>query len=315
MPPEHQRRERFTAYAHILKERFNSGMLSQLQGLPQWVVWRAELEDGKNKKIPYNPNHFNARASVKIPKSWGTLQEALTALEQGAYKGEYYSGIGFMITPPLVFIDLDNSYDRATQTITNPQAEIIMRAVNSYFEASPYKGLHGLVYTGRPISNLHTEKIEIYGYGRFTTITTDHIAGTPTTIELRTREVEALLRQFAPPDAERPIQNTGGVAGATRLSELPPEAANDTVLQELLSGDMSRYGNDHHRADWVLLMKLLHWTGDNKVLSKKIFLNSPLGQRDKAQEPEGVGRRGDTNYVDKTIERIIAKRRNPPMKR
>ncbi len=22
---------------------------------PQWVVWRGELEDGKQKKIPYNP--------------------------------------------------------------------------------------------------------------------------------------------------------------------------------------------------------------------------------------------------------------------
>jgi hypothetical protein len=62
-------------------------------------------------------------------------------------------------------------------------------------------------------------------------------------------------------------------------------------------------------------MKLLHWTGDDKVLSKQIFLDSPLGQRDKARDPAGVGRRGDTNYVDKTIERIIEKRRNPPMKR
>ncbi len=311
MPPEYQRRERFTAYAHMLKERFDSGMLSQLQGLPQWLVWRSELEDGKQKKVPYNPRYRQLiHASVKIPKSWGTLDQALTAVATGNY-----SGIGFMITPPLVMIDLDNSYDRATQTITNPQAETIMQGVNSYFEASPNKGLHGLVYVVRPIKNVHTEKIEIYGYDRFTTITTDHISGTPTTIELRTREVEALLRQFAPPDAERPIQNTGGGAGVARLSELPPEAANDPVLQELLRGDMSRYGNDHHRADWHLLMKLLHWTGDDKVLSKKIFLDSPLGQRDKAQDPEGVGRRGDTNYVDKTIERIIEKRRNPPMKR
>ncbi len=310
MPPEHQRHERFTAYAHILKERFNAGMLSQLQGLPQWVVWRAELEDGKNKKVPYNPSHHLVRANVKIPKSWGTLDQALQAL-----KSSDYSGLGFMITPPLVMLDLDNSYDRKTRTITDPQAETIMREVNSFFEASPYKGLHGLVYAGRPIRNLHTEKIEIYGYDRFTTITTDHIAGTPTTIELRTGEIEALLRQFAPPEAERRIQNTGGVAGAARLSKLPPEAVNDTVLQELLRGDMTRYGNDHHRADWVLLMKLLHWTGDDKILTKSLFLNSPLGQRDKAREPEGVGRRGDTNYVDRTIERIIQKRGNPPQRR
>src|SRR5713226_1815851 len=124
MTPEHQRRERFTAYAHILKERFNAGMLSQLQGLPQWVVWRAELEDGKNKKVPYNPSHHLIRANVKIPKSWGTLYQALKALESGNY-----SGIGFMITPPLVMLDLDNSYDRKTGIITSPQAAEIMKAV------------------------------------------------------------------------------------------------------------------------------------------------------------------------------------------
>jgi hypothetical protein len=62
-------------------------------------------------------------------------------------------------------------------------------------------------------------------------------------------------------------------------------------------------------------MKLLHWTGDDIPLVKSIFLTSPLGLRDKAQEPEGEGRRGNTNYVDKTIDRIIEKRRNLPMRR
>ena len=50
-------------------------------------------------------------------------------------------------------------------------------------------------------------------------------------------------------------------------------------------------------------------------IAKAIFLASPLGQRDKAQDPGRVGRRGHTNYVDRTIDRIIEKRRNPPMRR
>ena len=110
MNPEHTRQERFINYAHQLTERFESGMLSELQGLPQWVVWRAELEQEKVKKVPYNPHSHLARASVKITKSWGTLAEALKALESGNY-----SGIGFMITPPLVLVDLDKSYDRKTR--------------------------------------------------------------------------------------------------------------------------------------------------------------------------------------------------------
>ena len=52
MNPEQTRHERFTSYAHLLSERFHSGMLSQLQPLNQWVVWKGkgELEAGKRKK-------------------------------------------------------------------------------------------------------------------------------------------------------------------------------------------------------------------------------------------------------------------------
>src|SRR5690349_140101 len=95
--PEYTRQERFIQYAEALRERFAEEYLFELQELPQWVVWRAELEDGRPKKVPYNPNyaHLSAmqpRASVKIPTSWGTLPEALTALQSG-----HYSGIGFVL--------------------------------------------------------------------------------------------------------------------------------------------------------------------------------------------------------------------------
>ena len=82
MKPEQTRQERFTAYAAILRERFQSGILSELQGLPQWVVWRAEVDrEGKKKKVPYNPRTYLTHASVKEPQSWGSLDQALKALE------------------------------------------------------------------------------------------------------------------------------------------------------------------------------------------------------------------------------------------
>ena len=95
MHPEQTRKERFSAYTALLRERFASGVLSELQSVPQWVVWRGELEGEKHKKVPYNPRFHLIRASVKLPKSWGTLTEALTALETGNY-----SGLGFLVTPP-----------------------------------------------------------------------------------------------------------------------------------------------------------------------------------------------------------------------
>jgi primase-polymerase (primpol)-like protein len=270
-------------------------------------VWRAELEDGKPKKVPYNPNfdHLQARAIVKIPTSWGTLADALLTLQSG-----HYSGIGFVITPPLVMIDLDHSVDRATGAITDPQAAEIVQSLSSYTETSPSgTGLHILTYGELPGKGIHTA-IEIYGKDRFTTITTNHLTGTPATIEQRQEALDALYHRFAPPVVETKNQNTvGGVWSGNELTELPPEAVYDAVLQRLLSGDIAGY-KSQSSADFVLIMKLLHWTGDNVELTRSIFLTSPLGQREKAQR-----KTGQTTYLDMTINNVLKKRRNPPMKR
>jgi len=302
MTPEHTKQEHFISYAHLLSERFHSGMLSQLQPLNQWVVWKGELEAGKRKKVPYNPNYPNARASVKIPKSWGSLPDALTALESGNF-----SGIGFMITPPLVFIDLDHSYDRTTGTITGPKAAEIVQSMNSYTEVSPSgTGLHVLAFGQLPGRGIHTD-IEMYGQERFTTITTNHLAGTPFTIERRQDALAALYQRFAPV-RENEVQNTRlGVGNA--LTELPPEAAHDPLLQQLLRGDTTGFPSASN-ADFVLVLKLLHWTGDNEALTRKLFVESGLYREDKTER-----KTGQTTYLDMTIRNARRKRRNPPQRR
>jgi putative DNA primase/helicase len=304
MNPERTRHERFIEYTAALRERFAEGLLSELQPLPQWVVWKAELEEGKRKKVPYNPNNRLARASVKIPKSWGSLDAALHALETGNF-----SGLGFMLTPPLMMVDLDHSYDRATGTITDPQAQDIVQSLNSYTEASPGSGLHILAYGRLPGKNIHTA-IEMYGHDRFTTITTDHIAGTPATIEKRQEAIAALYNRFAPLVSETNNQNTrvGSGSGST-LTELPPEAAHDVVLQRLMSGDTTGYTSQSN-ADFVLVLKLLHWTGDNVALTRELFLRSGLYREGKTER-----RTGEIEYLDMTINNAIRKRRNPPQRR
>ena len=304
MTPEHTRHERFISYAHLLSERFHSGMLSELQPLNQWVVWRGELEAGKRKKVPYNPNYRNVHASVKIPKSWGSLPDALTALQSGNF-----SGIGFMITPPLVFIDLDHSFAKTTKTITDPQAQAIVRELNSYTEVSPSgTGLHILAYGQLPGRGIHTG-IEIYGQERFTTITTDHLAETPFTIERRQDALAALYHRFAPV-RENEVQNTRvGVGSGNALTELPPEATNDPLLQQLLRGDTTGFVSASN-ADFVLVLKLLHWTGDNEALTRKLFVESGLYREDKTER-----KTGQTTYLDMTIRNARRKRRNPPQRR
>jgi putative DNA primase/helicase len=306
MKPEQGRHERFIEYSAALRERFAAGVLAELQPLSQWVVWKGELEDGKRKKVPYNPNYYNihARASVKIPKSWGSLDQALKALETGNY-----SGIGFMLTPPLVMVDLDHSYDRKSGAITDPQAQEIVQSLNSYTEASPGSGLHILVYGNLPGRNIHTA-IEMYGQDRFTTITTNHIAGTPATIEQRQEAIASLYHRFEPPVTETSNQNTRlGVGTGAAMTELPAEAEHDAVLQRLLAGDIAGYKSASN-ADFVLVLKLLHWTGDNVELTRKLFIESGLYREDKTER-----RTGQTDYLDMTINNARKKRRNPPQRR
>jgi putative DNA primase/helicase len=296
MKPVENRHEQFSKDILQLRDRFRFGMLSELQPLNQWVVWRGEIEDGKQKKIPYNPHYHLIRASVKIPKSWGSLQEALNALATGEY-----SGIGFMLKPPLVMIDIDH------RDTTDPLASQIVISLNSYTEQSPSRtGLHILAYADKPIRSIHTT-IEIYGQDRFTTITTDHIPGTPTTIENRTDAIQALYRQFAPPVTEH-SEHRGGVGSGNALTALPEGAANDPLLQQLLRGDITGFQSPSN-ADFVLVLKLLHWTGDNVEVTRKIFLESGL-YREKTERKTGA-----TTYIDKTIQNALKKRRNPPQRR
>ncbi len=304
MSPEYSRHERFIEYTAALRERFDSGVLSELQPLSQWVVWKGELEDGKRKKVPYNPRYRRARASVKLPASWGSLTDALTALETGTDRG-----LGFILTPPLVMVDLDYSYDRATGAITDPQAEEIIQSLNSYTEASPGSGLHVLAYGSLPDKNIHTA-IEMYGWERFTTITTDHLPGTSTSIEYRQEALTALYNRFAPQGRETNNQNTRvGIGTGATLTELPPEAAYDAVLQRLLAGDITGYKSASN-ADFVLVLKLLHWTGDNVALTRKLFMESGLYRPEKTER-----KTGEITYLDMTINNAIRKRRNPPQQR
>jgi len=314
MQPEYTRRERFTLYAETLWARFDTGILKNMQDKPLWGLYKLEPDErGNMHKAPYHPKGY--RISIAKPRLWSSLDTVLEALQTG-----HFSGIGIMLPAPYVLIDQDAKHDAPLynseqRKIVSPLALRLLQHVPSYAELSPYNGLH-IVTEGRPLrGNFKTEQLEMYT-NWFSTVTTRHIPGTPLEVTNQQAAIETLENEFHPPVPLRDIQNTGGVArGTARLNELPPEAATDLVLQELLRGDMSRYGHDHHKADWVLLMKLLHWTGDDLSLSQRIFLDSPLGQRAKAQEPEGEGRRGHTNYVERTIERIRAKRRNQPMSR
>ncbi len=307
MNVEHDRQEHKAQYAVILRERIEKkGILRELAGYPNFIVWRYSLIDGKRKKPPFDPATF-APANPTDSTTWGTLETALTALATGMYQG-----IGFMLSRcPFTGIDLDHCIREGSM---QPWAQEIINALDTYTEYSPSwnkatgaGGVHLLV-EGKPKGSKKAGNVEVYGEKHYLTITTNHLQGTPTTINSRQEALDALYKNLAPPVVEKPFQNTSGGAPALPRTELPPEAAHDPVLQRLLRGDISAYASQSS-ADFVLILKLLHWTGDNVALTRQLFRESGL-YRQKSER-----KTGETTYLDMTIHNALRKRRNPPMRR
>jgi putative DNA primase/helicase len=308
MSSERSRQETASAYAAWLKERFETkGILRELAGYPNFVVWQYKEVNGQRKKPPVNPKNHRP-ASPTDRTTWGTLETALSAVATGKYQG-----IGFMLSlSPFSGIDLDHCI---LEGRIEPWAQEIIEKLNTYTEYSPSwnraagtGGVHLLV-EGKPPASKKAGNIEVYGEKHYLTITTRHLPGTPATVNSKQEALEAWYRTLTPPVAERPVQNTRGVAtSGNDLTELPPEAAHDPVLQRLLRGDTAGYASQSS-ADFVLIMKLLHWTGDNIELTRQLFRESGLYRRKTERTT------GETTYLDMTIANALKKRRNPPMRR
>src|SRR2546425_8917367 len=98
-----QEQRGYAGYAQDLRERLQSGLLSELTPYPQFVVWKYTVEQGKLKKRPFTPRtHLPARTND--PTTWGRVEHSLKALATGRY-----NGIGFVFseTDPFTGIDLD----------------------------------------------------------------------------------------------------------------------------------------------------------------------------------------------------------------
>jgi primase-polymerase (primpol)-like protein len=105
---------------------------AELRKLPQWVGWQHKMRNGKETKVPINPQ-TGRFASVKNPVTWGTFYDALKACVKFSC-----NGIGFVFTEhdEFVGIDLDACHDPETGALT-PWAKKIVDAMDSYTEVSP----------------------------------------------------------------------------------------------------------------------------------------------------------------------------------
>ena len=158
--------------------RFVGGLpaaLAHLRDDRRWVAWDYRYRNGRWTKPPFNPG-TGRYASVSDPATWGTFDEAVAGMERHGL-----AGVGLVLTENggVSGYDLDRCITDA-DSLSELAAEIVGYA-ETYAEISPSgEGIRGFVL-GKVETALKDDDlgIELYGTGRFLTLTGRQLADTP----------------------------------------------------------------------------------------------------------------------------------------
>src|SRR5262249_40171084 len=148
--------------------------------------------------------------------------------------------------------------------------------------------LHVLLRGKLPPGRRRNDRIEMYGDGRFFTVTGQHLQGTRTTIEERTAELAAVhTRVFRPNESRHRAAAQPDELDDDRLLERARAAQNGEKFWALWNGDTSQHGGDDSAADLALCNFLAFWTACDAERIDRMFRQSRL-YREKWDERRGV---------------------------
>jgi hypothetical protein len=284
---------------------------AELQDRHQWVVWRFEARAGKRTKVPYvarrplNRGSSGTRsrwnASTTDSNTWRSFTEAVVVAREGDW-----DGIGFVFTEhdPYVGVDLDLELAEADR------ASVALK-LSSYTEESVSGGWHVVIRASLNGHGRHPQGVGIFDRGRYFVFTGNHVTGTPTTIEERQDELDAVIAEFIPPEPERDASPSEPVdLDDQDLLERAFAAKNGAVFRALWEGRWQGLHSSQSEADLDLCGRLAFWTGRDQARVDRMFRASGL-HRDKWSD-----RRKESTYGDETIAKAIAGCRNvytPPV--
>jgi hypothetical protein len=195
--------------------------MDALRALPQWVCWDYVWEPNENKpeggdwtKPPLNPR-TGYNGSATNPDVWTDYETAARGVLH-----HRLAGVGFALSPDDGFtgIDLDHCRNKETGEL-EPWAAEIVALKETYVEVSPSgEGLR-LICRGKVDKAIKCDpaQVEIYGTGRYLTITGQQLPGTPDRIQPAPKTLEALQRRVAEMKA---------AAEAEKAAEKAQEQAN-----------------------------------------------------------------------------------------
>lgn len=285
-----------------------------------WLVWKREevktpgSDAQLNKRFTKIPYQIDGRhASSVDPSTWSTFDEATRAVAEGKHG---FSGVGFSISKhkPLLAIDLDHCLD-ADGKLTRDDFLILLQAADTYTEKSPSgDGLHIILELDEHMSLLASKKtfddgtaFECYTEGRYFTFTGNAYQEELPVRKVSREEGEELLRMVgypwgkgAKPAAPRIDASTISLnLGDGVILDKMFAAKGGGKIEKLYKGDISEYNDDASAADSALVTHLAFWTQKDVEQTKRIWLSSPLGSREKTQKRP--------DYVDRTITNAFEK--------
>ena len=274
----------------------------ELRKLDQWCLWRWEERDGKPTKPPYQTNGHGAKSNDK--KTWAPFKTVLKASQNG----NKWAGIGFMLTPPYVGVDLDKCRDPETGGIRD-WGRSIVDTFKSYTEVSPSgTGVKILLKGDLPGGGHHSERIGVFQKNRYFCITGDAVNGHSEIRECQT-ELDALIKREWPGDLKQAAamptlkEPTTLTKADLAIYEKASDAKNGEKFLQLWNGEWDAYPS-HSEADAALCSMLAFWTRDPAQIDR-LFRGSKL-YRDKWERKD---------YRERTIAGVLKDRPETYVKR
>jgi hypothetical protein len=278
-----------------------AGIPNALKALPQWVCWKWTRRGDKWTKPPLNPKSGRP-ADPTCSDTWGSFAQALDYYQSSAGRA---SGIGFVLSPPFVGVDLDDCRDLESGELKLWAAEVVAE-LDSYAEVSPSGSGVKIFARGQvPAGGNRRGKIEIYGARRYFTVTGHRQTGAPAEVNERQQRLEMIHAHYIGKPTSDHAEHNGQHNGAVALTdeeiiEKAKHAKNGEKFSRLWAGDTTGYASASEAAR-ALLYSLRFWTGGDGAVMDRLFRQSGL-MSTKWDEP-----RGQSTWGQHEIKAILAK--------
>jgi hypothetical protein len=174
-----------------------------LLALPQWILWKPVLRNGKETKLPVQISGEPAESNN--PATWSTFESIEPWIGE-----DHGPGFVFSESDGLCGIDLDGCRDPDSGAVAD-WAKEILQTMNTYAEVSPsLTGVKLFLYgtmpngvgrrtnkiTGAVKTTSKAPQVELYDRGRYFTVTGMRLGGLPAEPQERQKQLSDLLAKL-----------------------------------------------------------------------------------------------------------------------